>query len=44
MLKMAGVKLEKILDIDMHLFLEKGLRGEISYTAKRYSEANNTNT
>ena len=44
MLKMAGVKLEKILDIDMHLFLEKGLRGEISYIAKRYSEANNTNT
>ena len=44
MLKMAGVKLEKILDIDMHLFLEKGLRGEISYIANRYSEANNTNT
>ena len=44
MLKMAGVKLEKILDIEMHLFLEKGLVGEVCYIAKRYSEANNTNT
>ena len=41
MLKMTGVELEKIFDIDMYLFIEKGLRGETSYTAKRYSEANN---
>ena len=42
MLKMAGVKLKKyIFDIDMHLFTEKRLRGEISYTAKRYAKANN---
>ena len=27
MLKMTGVELEKILDIDMYLFIEKGLRG-----------------
>ena len=27
MLKMAGVKLEKISDIDKYLFMEKGLRG-----------------
>ena len=27
MLKMTGVKLEKISDIDMYLFIEKGLRG-----------------
>ena len=40
MLKMNCVKLEKIIDIDMYLLLEKGLRGGISYTAKRYSEAN----
>ena len=40
-LKMTGVKLEKILDIDMYLFIEKGLRGGISYIAKRYSEAKN---
>ena len=41
MLKMTGVELEKILDIDRYLFIEKGLRGGISYIAKRYSEANN---
>ena len=41
MLKMTGIKLEKISNIDMYLFTEKGLRGGISYIAKRYSEANN---
>ena len=41
MLKMTGMRLEKIVDIDMYLFIEKGLRGGISYIAKRYSEANN---
>ena len=41
MLKMAGVKLEKILDIDKYLFIEKGPRGAISYIAKRYAKANN---
>ena len=41
MLKMTGVKLEKISNIDMYLFIEKGLRGGISYIAKRYSKANN---
>ena len=41
MLKITGAELEKIIDIDMYLFIEKGLRGEISYIAKRYSEANN---
>ena len=41
MLKMTGVKLEKIFDIDMYLFIEKGLRGGISYIVKRYSKANN---
>ena len=40
-LKMTGAKLEKISDIEMHLFIEKGPRGGISYIAKRYSEANN---
>ena len=38
---MTGVELVKILDIDMYLFMEKGLRGGVSYIAKRYSEANN---
>ena len=38
MLKMTGIKLEKISNIDVHLFfLEKGMTGEISYISKRYS-------
>ena len=41
MLKMTGVKLEKISDIDKYLFIEKGLRGGISYIAKRNAKANN---
>ena len=40
-LKMTGVKLEKISNIDMHFFIEKKLRGGTSYIAKRYSEATN---
>ena len=38
MLKMTGVKLEKISDTDKYLFIEKGLRGGISYIAKRYAK------
>ena len=41
MLNMTGVKLEKISDIDKYLFIEKGLRGGISYIAERYAKANN---
>ena len=41
MLKVAGVKLEKIFDIDMYLLIEKGLRGGIPYIAKKYNKANN---
>ena len=41
MLKMTDVRLKKIWDIDMYLFIEKGLRGGISYSYKRHSEANN---
>ena len=41
MLKMTGVKLEKISDIDKYLFIEKGQRGGIPYIAKRYAKANN---
>ena len=41
MLKMTGVKLEKISDIDQYLFIEKGTRGGVSYIAKRYAKANN---
>ena len=41
MLKMTGIELEKISDIDKYLFIEKGLRGGISYIAKRHAKANN---
>ena len=40
MLKMTGIKLGKINDIDMYLFLEKGMREGISYITKRYSKSN----
>ena len=40
-LKMTDVKLEKISDIEKYLFIEKGLRGWISYIAKIYAKANN---
>ena len=41
MLKMTDIKLEKISDINKYLFIEKGLRGGISYIAKRYAKGNN---
>ena len=41
MLKMTGIELEFISDTDMHLFVQKGMRGGISYFTKKYSKANN---
>ena len=35
------VELEKISNADIHLFIEKGMRGGICYVSKRYSKANN---
>ena len=41
MVKMTGIELEQISDVDKYLFIEKGLRGGISYIPKRYAKANN---
>ena len=41
MLKMTGVKLEKISDTVMYLFIKKGLRRGICCICKRYAKANN---
>ena len=41
MLKMTKINLDLISDIEMQLFIEKGMRGGISYIAHRYAKANN---
>ena len=41
MLKMTKVELEKTIDPDKHIFIEKVMRGGISCINKRYSKANN---
>ena len=38
---MTKVELEKISNADMHLYIEKGMRGGNSYIKKRQSQANN---
>ena len=40
MLKMKNVDLQQNSDPDIHLFIEKGMRGGISYASKRYSKVN----
>ena len=40
MLKMAGIELELISDSDIHLCIDKGIIGGISYIAKRFSKVN----
>ena len=39
MLKMTEVTLEKTSDPDKYMFFEQGMRSEVSYINKRYSEA-----
>ena len=41
MLKMNKIELELTSHIEMHLFIEKGMRGGISYIVKRHSKVNN---
>ena len=40
-LKVTGVKLELLTDIDMLLMVEKGIQGRICRAIHRYAKANN---
>ena len=43
-LRMTGVKLELLTDIDMLLMIEKGIRGGICHAIHRHAKANNKYT
>ena len=41
LLKLTGVELKLLTDYDMHLFIEKGMRGGISMVSRCHARANN---
>ena len=42
LLKKTGVELELLTDLEMDLFVERGMRGGIAMVRERYAKANNT--
>ena len=41
MLKMTGIELELVSNVDMFQFIQKGMRGGVSYISNRHRKGNN---